>query len=241
MSGHSKWANIKNKKEKADSQRGKIFTKIGREIAVAVKAGGPNPDSNAKLRDIIAKAKAANIPNDNIERSIKKAAGDGDTANYESLMYEGYGAAGVAIIVEALTDNRNRTAGDMRHLFDKHGGNLGQTGSVGFMFDRKGVIVVEKNDNIFEDDLMMLALDAGADDFAAEEECYEILTAPENFSAVREKLEAEKVELAEAEIKYVPQNYVHVEEDVAAKLTRLIDALEDNDDVQNVWTNWDEE
>jgi len=241
MSGHSKWANIKNKKEKADSQRGKIFTKIGREIAVAVKAGGPNPDSNAKLRDIIAKAKAANIPNDNIERSIKKAAGDGDTANYESLMYEGYGAAGVAIIVEALTDNRNRTAGDMRHLFDKHGGNLGQTGSVGFMFDRKGVIVVEKNDNIVEDDLMMLALDAGADDFAAEEECYEILTAPENFSAVREKLESEKVELAEAEIKYVPQNYVHVEEDVAAKLTRLIDALEDNDDVQNVWTNWDEE
>ena len=241
MSGHSKWANIKNKKEKADSQRGKIFTKIGREIAVAVKAGGPNPDSNAKLRDIIAKAKAANIPNDNIERSIKKAAGDGDTANYESLMYEGYGAAGVAVIVEALTDNRNRTAGDMRHLFDKHGGNLGQTGSVGFMFDRKGVIVVEKNDSIVEDDLMMLALDAGADDFAAEEECYEILTAPENFSTVREKLEAEKIELAEAEIKYVPQNYVHVEEDVAAKLTRLIDALEDNDDVQNVWTNWDEE
>jgi len=241
MSGHSKWANIKNKKEKADSQRGKIFTKIGREIAVAVKAGGPNPDSNAKLRDIIAKAKAANIPNDNIERSIKKAAGDGDTANYESLMYEGYGAAGVAIIVEALTDNRNRTAGDMRHLFDKHGGNLGQTGSVGFMFDRKGVIVIEKNDNIVEDDLMMLALDAGADDFAAEDECYEILTAPENFSAVREKLESEKLELAEAEIKYVPQNYVHVEEDVAAKLTRLIDALEDNDDVQNVWTNWDEE
>ena len=241
MSGHSKWANIKNKKEKADSQRGKIFTKIGREIAVAVKAGGANPDSNAKLRDIIAKAKAANIPNDNIERSIKKAAGDGDTANYESLMYEGYGAAGVAIIVEALTDNRNRTAGDMRHLFDKHGGNLGQTGSVGFLFDRKGVIVVEKNDGIVEDDLMMLALDAGADDFASEDECYEILTAPENFSAVREKLESEKVELAEAEIKYVPQNYVHVEEDVAAKLTRLIDALEDNDDVQNVWTNWDEE
>ncbi|MBP3284139.1 MAG: YebC/PmpR family DNA-binding transcriptional regulator [Clostridia bacterium] len=241
MSGHSKWANIKNKKEKADSQRGKIFTKIGREIAVAVKSGGPNPDANAKLRDIIAKAKAANIPNDNIERSIKKAAGDGDTANYESLMYEGYGAAGVAIIVEALTDNRNRTAGDMRHLFDKHGGNLGQTGSVGFMFDRKGVIVIEKNDKISEDDLMMLALDAGADDFSAEDECYEILTAPENFSAVREKLESEKLELAEAEIKYVPQNYVHVEEEVAAKLTRLIDALEDNDDVQNVWTNWDEE
>ena len=241
MSGHSKWKNIMHKKEKTDAQRAKIFTKIGKEIAIAVKAGGPNPDANAKLRDIIAKAKAANIPNDNIERSIKKAAGDGDTANYESLMYEGYGAAGVAIIVEALTDNRNRTAGDMRHLFDKHGGNLGQTGSVGFMFDRKGVIVIEKNDSIVEDDLMMLALDAGADDFAAEDECYEILTAPENFSAVREKLESETVELAEAEIKYVPQNYVHVEEDVAAKLTRLIDALEDNDDVQNVWTNWDEE
>ena len=191
MSGHSKWANIKNKKEKADSARGKIFTKIGREIAVAVKAGGPNLDANSKLRDIVAKAKAANIPNDNIERSIKKAAGEGDATNYESLMYEGYGQAGVAVIVEALTDNRNRTAGEMRHLFDKHGGNLGQSGSVSYMFDRKGVMIVEKTDKTNEDELMMLALDAGADDFSADEECFEILTAPENFSTVREKLEAD--------------------------------------------------
>ena len=240
MSGHSKWANIKNKKEKADSARGKIFTKIGREIAVAVKAGGPNLDANSKLRDIVAKAKAANIPNDNIERSIKKAAGEGDSTNYESLMYEGYGQAGVAIIVEALTDNRNRTAGEMRHLFDKHGGNLGQSGSVNYMFDRKGVMIVEKTDKTNEDELMMLALDSGADDFSADEECYEIITAPENFSAVREKLEAEKVEFVEAEIKYVPQNYVAVTEEQAVKLERLIDALEDNDDVQNVWTNWEQ-
>lgn len=240
MSGHSKWANIKNKKEKADSARGKIFTKIGREIAVAVKSGGPNPDANSKLRDIIAKAKAANIPNDNIERSIKKAAGDGDATNYEALMYEGYGTAGVAIIVEALTDNRNRTAGDMRHLFDKHGGNLGQSGSVSYMFDRKGVIIIEKSDKLEEEELMMMALDAGADDFSSDEECYEIITSPELFSQVREKLEENKLELAEAEIKYVPQNYVSVTEEAAAKLQRLIDALEDNDDVQNVWTNWEE-
>jgi len=240
MSGHSKWANIKNKKEKADSARGKIFTKIGREIAVAVKAGGPNPDANSKLRDIIAKAKAANIPNDNIERSIKKAAGDGDATNYESLMYEGYGTSGVAIIVEALTDNRNRTAGEMRHLFDKHGGNLGQSGSVSYMFDRKGIIVIEKNDKLDEEELMMLALDAGADDFSADEECYEIVTAPEAFSQVREKLEANNLEFADAEIKYVPQNYTAVTEEAAVKLQRLIDALEDNDDVQNVWTNWEE-
>lgn len=240
MSGHSKWANIKNKKEKADSARGKIFTKIGREIAVAVKAGGPNLDANARLRDVVAKAKAANIPNDNIERSIKKAAGDGDTTNYESLMYEGYGQAGVAIIVEALTDNRNRTAGDMRHLFDKHGGNLGQSGSVSYMFDRKGIMIVEKDEKLDEEELMMMALDAGADDFSSDDECYEIITSPEAFSSVREKLEANKIEFAEAEIKYVPQNYVSVTEEQAVKLQRLIDALEDNDDVQNVWTNWEE-
>jgi len=240
MSGHSKWANIKNKKEKADSARGKIFTKIGREIAVAVKSGGPNPDANSKLRDIIAKAKAANIPNDNIERSIKKAAGEGDATNYESLMYEGYGTSGVAIIVEALTDNRNRTAGEMRHLFDKHGGNLGQSGSVSYMFDRKGIIVIEKDDKLDEEELMMMALDAGADDFSADEECYEIITAPEVFSSVREKLEANNLVFADAEIKYVPQNYTAVSEEAAVKLQRLIDALEDNDDVQNVWTNWEE-
>lgn len=237
MSGHSKWANIKNKKEKADSARGKIFTKIGREIAVAVKAGGANPDANARLRDVIAKAKAANIPNDNIERSIKKAAGEGDTANYEALVYEGYGAGGVAIVVEALTDNRNRTAGDMRHYFDKFGGNLGQTGSVGFMFERKGIMVIEKNDKLVEDDLMMLALDAGAEDFASEDEYYEISTEPNNFSKVREELEKSGLNFLEAEIKYVPTTTTVVSEDDMVKIERLIDALEDNDDVQNVWTN----
>jgi len=239
MSGHSKWANIKHKKEKADSQRGKIFTKIGREIAVAVKEGGPNLDANSKLRDIVAKAKANNIPNDNIERSIKKAAGDGNGANYESLLYEGYGVAGVAVIVEALTDNRNRTAGEMRHLFDKFGGNLGQSGSVGFMFDRKGVIVIEKNDKIDEDELMMMALDAGAEDFTAEEEYFEILTAPNDFSKVREELAKNSLEFAEAEIKYIPQTTTVVGGDDAVKLERLIDALEDNDDVQNVYHNWE--
>jgi len=237
MSGHSKWANIKNKKEKADSARGKIFTKIGREIAVAVKAGGANPDGNARLRDVIAKAKAANIPNDNIERSIKKAAGEGDTANYEALVYEGYGAGGVAIVVEALTDNRNRTAGDMRHYFDKFGGNLGQTGSVGFMFERKGIMVVEKDDKLVEDDLMMLALDAGAEDFSAEDEYYEISTDPNNFSKIREELEKSGLNFLEAEIKYVPTTTTSVSEDDMVKIERLIDALEDNDDVQNVWTN----
>ena len=237
MSGHSKWANIKNKKEKADSARGKIFTKIGREIAVAVKAGGANPDANARLRDVIAKAKAANIPNDNIERSIKKAAGEGDTANYESLVYEGYGAGGVAIVVEALTDNRNRTAGDMRHYFDKFGGNLGQTGSVGFMFERKGIMVIEKDGKVSEDDLMMLALDAGAEDFSAEEEYFEISTEPNNFSKVREELEKSGLNFLEAEIKYVPTTTTAVSEDDMVKIERLIDALEDNDDVQNVWTN----
>ncbi|MBQ7668349.1 MAG: YebC/PmpR family DNA-binding transcriptional regulator [Clostridia bacterium] len=237
MSGHSKWANIKNKKEKADSARGKIFTKIGREIAVAVKAGGANPDANSRLRDVIAKAKAANIPNDNIERSIKKAAGEGDTANYESLVYEGYAAGGVAVIVEALTDNRNRTAGDMRHYFDKFGGNLGQTGSVGFMFDRKGIMVVEKTDSLSEDDLMMMALDAGAEDVASEDEYYEISTDPNNFSKVREELEKNGLTFLEAEIKYVPQTTTAVTEEDMVKVDRLIDALEDNDDVQNVWTN----
>ena len=237
MSGHSKWANIKNKKEKADSERGKIFTKIGREIAVAVKAGGANPDANSRLRDVIAKAKAANIPNDNIERSIKKAAGEGDTANYESLVYEGYAAGGVAVVVEALTDNRNRTAGDMRHYFDKFGGNLGQTGSVGFMFDRKGVMVIEKDGKLSEDDLMMMALDAGAEDFSAEDEYYEITTDPNSFSKVREALEKNGLNFLEAEIKYVPQTTTAVTEEDMVKVDRLIDALEDNDDVQNVWTN----
>ena len=239
MSGHSKWANIKNKKEKADSQRGKIFTKLGREIAVAVKAGGPNPDGNARLRDVIAKAKAANIPNDNIERSIKKAAGEGDTTNYEALVYEGYGAGGVAVVVEALTDNRNRTAGEMRHYFDKFGGNLGQSGSVGFMFDRKGIMIVEKDGKMSEYDFMMLALEAGAEDVTSDDEYYEIVTAPNDFSKIREELEKSNIKFEEAEIKYVPQTTTSISEEDQIKVNRLIDALEDNDDVQNVWTNLD--
>ena len=191
MSGHSKWNNIKNKKGKTDAERGKVFTKLGREILIAVKEGGPDPASNSKLRDVIAKCKANNMPNDNIDRSIKKAAGDGNTANYEDVVYEGYGPNGVALIIEATTDNRNRTAGEVRHILDKFGGNLGATGSVSWMFDKKGVIVIEKSStNMTEDDLMMEAIEAGAENFEADEEFYEITTAPQDFSAVREALEA---------------------------------------------------
>ena len=190
MSGHSKWNNIKNKKEKSDAQRGKIFTKLGREILVAVKEGGPDPAGNSKLRDVIAKCKASNMPNDNIERSIKKAAGDGNSANYEDIVYEGYGPNGVAVIIEAMTDNRNRTAADVRHILDKFGGNLGTNGSVSWMFDKKGVIVVEKSaTKLSEDDLMLEVIEAGADNFESDEEFYEITTAPEDFSKVREYFE----------------------------------------------------
>lgn len=242
MSGHSKWANIKHKKEKTDAQKGKIFTKLGRELAMAVKQGGPDPEVNSRLKDVIAKAKAANMPNDNIMRSIKKAAGDVDGNNYEEVVYEGYGPGGVAVIVEAATDNRNRTAGDIRHYFDKNGGNLGQTGCVSFMFDRKGVIVIEKSDKINEDDLMMEALEAGAEDFNVEDEYYEILTDTGSFSAVREALESKGYEFAEAEIQAIPQTTVkltdpkHIEQ-----MEKLIDMLEDMDDVQEVWHNWDQE
>ena len=241
MSGHSKWANIKNKKEKADSARGKIFTKIGREIAVAVKAGGANPDGNARLRDVIAKAKAANIPNDNIERSIKKAAGEGDTANYESLVYEGYGAGGVAIVVEALTDNRNRTAGEMRHYFDKFGGNLGQTGSVGFMFERKGIIIVEKENVADEDELTMAALDAGALDISDNEDCFEIITEPADVWNVSEALTNAGVTVADTEDTYAPITTVELTDpDQIKNMTKLVEMLEDDDDVQDVYHNWDE-
>jgi YebC/PmpR family DNA-binding regulatory protein len=186
MSGHSKWANIKRKKEKTDAQKGKIFTKLGREILVAVRSGGPDPENNSRLKDVIAKAKAANMPNDTIMRSIKKAAGESDSASYEEVTYEGYGPGGVAVIVNAMTDNRNRTAGDVRHLFDKYNGNLGTTGCVSFMFDKKGVIVIEKKDEIDEEELMMHSIEAGAEDFNVEEEYYEITTAPGDFSSVRE-------------------------------------------------------
>ena len=242
MSGHSKWNNIKNKKEKSDSQRGKVFTKLGREILVAVKEGGPDPAGNSKLRDVIAKCKANNMPNDNIDRSIKKAAGDGNSANYEDIVYEGYGPNGVAIIIEAMTDNRNRTAGDVRHILDKFGGNLGTTGSVGWMFDKKGVIVIEKTaTKLSEDELMLEILEAGADNMEADDEYYEITTKPEDFSSVREYLESKGIEYLEAEVKMVPQNYMHLDEEGARKMGLIVEKLEDLDDIQEIWHNWDEE
>lgn len=240
MAGHSKWANIKHKKEKTDTQRGKIFTKIGREIAVAVKEGGPDPENNSKLKDIIAKAKANNLPNDNIERSIKKASGALDGVNYEEITYEGYGPSGVAVIVETMTDNKNRTAGEMRHIFDKYGGNLGTSGCVSFMFDKKGVIIIESLEGIDEDELMMEALEAGAEDISQEIEYFEITTTPEDFSQVREYLESKGYTFASAEITMVPQTYTKLEsEDDINNITKLVDLLEDNDDVQNVYHNWD--
>ena len=241
MSGHSKWANIKNKKEKTDSQRGKVFTKIGREIAIAVKEGGSaDPAANSKLKDVIAKAKANNVPNDNIERIIKKAAGEGNSNAYESITYEGYGPAGVAVIVECLTDNRNRTAGDVRHYFDKFGGNLGTTGCVSFMFNEKGVIVLER-EGLDEDTVMSDALEAGASDFQADEDVFEIYTEPSDFSGVRDDLEAKGYSFVSAEVEMVPDAYTDLTDpDQILKMQKLIDALEDNDDVQQVWHNWNE-
>ncbi|HOA80172.1 MAG TPA: YebC/PmpR family DNA-binding transcriptional regulator [Defluviitaleaceae bacterium] len=240
MAGHSKFANIKHKKAKADAQKGKIFTKLGREIAVAVKEGGPDPENNARLRDAIAKAKSNNMPNDTIERSIKKAAGEGDASSYESITYEGYGPSGVAVIVDVLTDNKNRTAANIRHAFTKGGGNLGTTGCVSFMFDKKGQIMIEKSDKIDEDELMMLALDAGAEDFIAEEEGYEILTSPEDFSAVREAIEKAGVEMISAEVAMIPQTTTKLtsEEDIK-KFNKMLELLEDDDDVQEVYHNWE--
>ena len=242
MSGHSKFANIKHKKEKNDAAKGKIFTIIGREIAVAVKEGGPDPNNNSKLRDVIAKAKANNMPNDTIERGIKKAAGDANSVNYMSITYEGYGPNGTAIIVDALTDNKNRTASNVRNAFTKGGGNVGTTGCVSFMFDKKGQIIIDKEECDMEaDDLMMIALDAGAEDFAEEEDSFEILTSPEDFSAVREALENEKIVMVSAEVTMVPQNYVELtsEEDIK-KMNKILDLLDEDDDVQAVYHNWDE-
>lgn len=242
MSGHSKFANIKHKKEKNDAKKGKIFTMIGREIVVAVKEGGADPASNSKLRDVIAKAKANNVPNDTIERGIKKAAGDSDANNYETNIYEGYGPGGVAIIVKTLTDNKNRTAANVRSAFTKGKGSMGTQGSVSFMFDEKGRIIIDKEDfEMDADDLMMLALDAGAEDFSEEEDCFEIITSPEDFSAVREALEKEGIDMAEADITEIPQNYVEVTDEENVKcLQRILDLLEDDDDVQDVYHNWDE-
>lgn len=240
MSGHSKWNNIKRKKEKTDGARAKIFTKIGRELAVAVKEGGADPMVNSKLKDCIAKAKANNVPNDNIERIIKKPAGSADGEKYEAITYEGYGPSGVAVIVETLTDNRNRTAGDLRHYFDKFGGNLGTPGCVSFMFSKKGVIVVEKTD-LNEDKVMEDALEAGALDFLSDENVFEIYTDPDDFSSIREALEKKNYEFVSAEIEMVPSTYsTIVEEENATKMQKLLDTLDDNDDVQNVWHNWEE-
>lgn len=242
MSGHSKFANIKHKKEKNDAAKGKVFTIIGREIAVAVKEGGPDPANNSKLRDVIAKAKANNMPNDTIDRGIKKAAGDANSVNYVTITYEGYGPSGTAIIVNALTDNKNRTASNVRNAFTKGGGNVGTTGCVSYMFDEKGQIIVAKEDYEGDaDELMMQALDAGAEDFSEEEDCYEILTAPDDFEDVRKALEDAGIPMAEASVTMLPQNYVELtaEEDLT-NINRILDLLDADDDVQEVFHNWDE-
>lgn len=240
MSGHSKWNNIKRKKEKTDGQRAKIFTKIGRELAVAVReGGGPDPASNSKLKDCIAKAKANNVPNDNIERIIKKAAGDGDGSKYEAIIYEGYGPCGIAVIVETLTDNRNRTAGDIRHYFDKFGGNLGTSGCVSFMFSEKGTIVIER-EGLDEDKVMEDALEAGAADFSADDDVFEIYTEPDDLGAVRDALEEKGYSFVTAEVEKIPASYSTIDdEESVVKMNRLLEMLEDNDDVQNVYHNWD--
>lgn len=242
MSGHSKFANIKHKKEKNDAAKGKIFTIIGREIAIAVKEGGSDPANNSKLRDVIAKAKANNMPNDTIDRGIKKAAGSADAVNYETVTYEGYGPSGTAIIVKALTDNKNRTAANVRNAFTKGQGSIGTQGCVSYMFDEKGQIIIAKEEcDMDADDLMMLALDAGADDFNEEDEDYEILTAPDAFSQVRETLEKENIPMANAEVTVLPQTYVELsDEKDLTNIQRILDLLDEDDDVQEVYHNWDE-
>lgn len=244
MSGHSKWANIKNKKEKTDAQKGKIFTKIGREIAIAVKeGGGADPANNSKLRDVIAKAKAANMPNDNISRSIKKASGDGNSVDYEEVVYEGYGPGNIAVIVNVLTDNRNRIAAEMRHIFSKSGGNMGASGSVAWMFDKKGLIVIERTALMDEDEVMMQALDAGAEDFIAQDDAFEVYTAPADFSSVREGLEGLGFAFISAEIGQIPKNTTNITDpETIEKIERFLERLDDNDDVQEVFHNgvWEE-
>ncbi|MCD8365114.1 MAG: YebC/PmpR family DNA-binding transcriptional regulator [Clostridiales bacterium] len=242
MSGHSKFANIKHKKEKNDAAKGKIFTVIGREIAVAVKEGGPDPANNSRLRDVIAKAKANNMPNDTIDRGIKKAAGDAASVNYVSATYEGYGPGGTAIIVDTLTDNKNRTAANVRSAFTKGKGNIGTQGCVSFMFDRKGEIIIDKEEcEMDPDDLMMAALDAGAEDFTEEEDSYTVITDPDSFSEVRQSLEEAGIAMASAEVTMIPQNYVELtdEQDIS-NINRILDLLDEDDDVQQVYHNWDE-
>ncbi len=239
MSGHSKWNNIKNKKAKTDAQKGKVFTKIGKEIAIAVRDGGPDPASNSKLRDLIEKAKANNVPNDNIERAIKKASG-ADAVAYEEITYEGYGPSGVAVIVTTATDNRNRTAGEVRHFFDKYGGNMGTSGCVAFMFTDKGVIIIEKDDAIDEDALMEVSLESGAEDFVADDEVYEIYTEPADLAAVKDAITAAGYTVASAELDKIPSSYVTLESEEDIKnMNLLIEHLEDNDDVQDIYHNWE--
>lgn len=242
MSGHSKFANIKHKKEKNDAAKGKVFTIIGREIAVAVKEGGPDPDNNSRLRDVIAKAKANNMPNDTIERGIKKAVGDANAVNYETVTYEGYGPNGTAIIVDALTDNKNRTAANVRSAFTKGKGSLGTQGCVSYMFDKKGQIIIDKEEcDLDADDLMMMALDAGAEDFTEEEDSFIILTDPDDFSAVRESLEKENIAMADAQVMMLPQTYVELtDEQDLYNINKILSLLEEDDDVQEVYHNWDE-
>jgi len=243
MSGHSKFANIKHKKEKNDAAKGKIFTIIGRELAVAVKEGGPDPDNNSRLRDVIAKAKANNMPNDTIDRGIKKAAGEAGSVNYEYVSYEGYGPNGIAIIVDALTDNKNRTAANVRSAFTKGNGSVGTQGCVSYMFDQKGQIIIDKEEcDMDPDELMMIALDGGAEDFNEEEDSFEVLTSPDDFSSVRAALEDAGIAMASAEVTKLPQNYVSLTDPEAVKcLQRTLDLLDEDDDVQAVYTNWEEE
>lgn len=241
MSGHSKWHNIQAKKGKADATRGKIFTKLGRELLIAVKQGGADPNGNAKLKDVIAKCKAANMPNDTINNAIKKASGAGNNENYEEITYEGYGPNGVAVIVESTTDNKNRTAADVRHAFDKCGGNLGTSGCVSYLFTKKGIIVIDKsNCSLDEEELMLLAIDSGAEDFSSEEEIYEITTSPETFSEIREKLEEKGLEFLEAGVQMVPSTYISLDEAGYTKMEKLIGMLEDLDDVSEIYHNWEE-
>ena len=239
MAGHSKWANIKHRKEKMDAQKGKIFTKLAREIIVAAKEGGGDPNNNSRLRDAIEKAKAANMPNENIMRAIKKGTGELEGVTYEEITYEGYGPGGVAVLVEVMTDNKNRTAGEIRHIFDKHGGNLGASGCVAWIFNKKGLIIVEKDGKVNEEELMMIAIDAGAEDFIVEEDSYEIITDPADFIKVRDAISNGNINIANAEITMIPQNTVKLSGEDAEKMMKLIDKLEDHDDVQNVYHNFE--
>lgn len=240
MSGHSKWANIKRKKEATDAKKGAIFTKLGKEITVAVKTGGSgDPNINSKLKDVISKAKANNMPNDNINRCIQKALGDSNSTNYEEITYEGFGPCGIAVIVEAMTDNKNRAAADIRCIFSKSGGNLGQTGSVSYMFSKKGYILIEKTENVSEDEIMMAALEAGAEDFVAEDEYFEVYTLPENFSAVKDVLENMGLNILEADVRQIASMKKELSEEEEVKVQNFLDKLYDNEDVQNVWHNAD--